>query len=283
MANQTDDQAKLGQGKDVSGDDKKAQIGAGADISPGGGTPAAQPQIDPEKLQEFMTKYKVSSVDDVVNLIADRDRKITELSTKSKLSNYPTSIQPPVLPKREPPKVNIELPEDVSDLLDDRQKLVNFATSLVDKAKDAAKVEIQGEMDDQRMMTMYNEANRLIALDPEKWHRLKGTMRGLLEQYPNARLTDIYEEADRQFTENKKQAINEIRRELGLEGLNPADIRNLMGKTNTAPIHDTGGGVGGGAGAGLNIKRPDQMTREEREALVKESIFGEIASVLRED
>ena len=276
------DASQIGGGQNIDDKDSKSKLGEGTVVEGKGGDKHIPDTGELDSgLKDLMVKRGFTTTEQLIEHVQKQEQKITDLSTKSRLADYSRPATT-VAPRVEDPPAKIEIPDNLADLTDDRDKFQTYANKLVQTAEDRAVNKMRKERDEENDVRIFNTAQRLIRKDPEKFEKLRPTMGELHKQYPGAPLDDLYAEAEIVHEQNVNKAMDEIKTKLGLDGVDLAQLKTVLSKVNKgAPIGDTGGSAGGGAE--IVTMDPNKMTVQERKDVIKKSIFGETASVLRDD
>lgn len=223
-----------------------------------------------QKLQEFMKKKGLKNLDEVAKVLADSEKRQTELEQERRLSS--------LLPQQIPPRQKIErearpypkLEKDPIDMSKEEYQKMR------EQERGAFKDEIRNEYldaeDEKEYRRTYARATKVINKDPEKFERLKPTMNNLRFQYPNATFEQLYDAADGMEGQVEKERKETISRDLGLSQGDLDTLKVLAGKARPARI--SGAGATGG----------ELMTAQGKTQIkkLKDDIFGPQSSVVRD-
>lgn len=230
---------------------------AGAGDEGGDGKPGDQDSDDAsvKKLQEFMVKKGIQDIGKLVDLASELESRNTKLSQDvqrlSAATQYPASpggFVPPVRPAAAPADDDIDLPENPIELVTDKAKLRQFALNL----KQSLRADMERGQLAERFQGLQARVQAKMAQDPEKFQALRPAMYELSFQHPGADIDQLYSMAEQRETAKKKALVDEVKRELGLSGVDAERLKGVISRVRQAP-------VSGGTGPQVNLQQTDEQ------------------------
>lgn len=207
---------------------------------------AAADEASAEKIRQYMVKKGITDIGKVIDLASDLESKNTKLAQDvqrlSAVTRFPILGEDVAAGDQFGRHVelddDLEIPENPIELVTDKAKLRAFAQKLEDRAVAKVTQREQG-----RSLANAKEQVRVkMAENPEEFEKLRPTMLTLSRQYPGANLDQLYDGAKTQYSADRKSLVEEIRRELGLTGVETEKIKAIVGRVRQAPI-SSGSGV----------------------------------------
>lgn len=220
--------------------------------------------------QEYLKGKGFKSADELVKSHESLEKKQTDLTRDARLNRLGGPYVP--APAVERPagsltREKIEIPDDPSELLYDKEKFKTFLDNYGNQveARTLEKVDAHlGQQEEQRILAEYNS---LLSEDPDKFEKLRPMMFQLSKRYPNAAMQDLYAEADVHYQKQKKEASSELLKDVFGPDVDASKIKTLVSKMKPATISSSSGG-------GQEIPVTVSSTVRERAKTVKEEILG---------
>jgi hypothetical protein len=223
-----------------------------------------------EKLQEFMKKKGLKSLDEVATVLSESEKRTTQLEQERRLSSLlPQNIPPRPKTQRQVKEIP-KLTEDPVDM--SKEDLEKYLRERDAAVEDRLTAKYEDAEADKEYNKAYAQASRLINKDPEKFERLKPIMANLHGQYENATFEQLYDAADGLEEQVEKERKASLSRDLGLNQGDLDNLKALVGKARPAKI--SGATSAGGEG----------MTERGKKSIkkLKDDIFGPQSSVIRD-
>lgn len=256
---------EIGKGEELESLDEFDETIVSPDIGEGTGGPLSA------ETQEYLKNKGFKSADDLVKSHEGLEKRQTEVARDNRLNRLTGAFNIPPQTQERPAgtlaREEVEIPEDPSELLYDKDKFKNF----IDKygrhveAKTLERVDQHlSRQEEQRILTEYNE---VLSKDPEKFERLRPTMFQLTKRYPNASMQDLYDEADTLYANQKKKASDELLTDTFGPDVDKDKLKTLVSKMKPAAIST-------GSGGGQEIAVTALSGGRERAKKIKEDILG---------
>jgi hypothetical protein len=214
------------------------------------------------KLQELMVKKGFKDVSQLVDWASEQESKATQLRQdlermKAGYQNpmpYPSYV-PPVQPVEQPQgrQVNDLNTADPFEILTDAEKFRRMTESLKQEIANSIRMEMEAKEQARKYQEMVTRVNQKRMEDPVKFDELRPLMIELSYQFPDADLDVLYREAERMNNDRKKQMTEQLKKELGLEGVDPDKLKTVLSRVRTQPVSGAGINAGGGGNQTADI------------------------------
>lgn len=224
--------------------DEKAKASEQEGDEKAGGDTGGAPDDDDAsvaKLQSFMQKKGISDIGKLVDQMADLESKNTKLSQDvQRLSaataapagepgGFSTARALPRIPVKDE---DIPLPENLIELVTDRNKLQTLLKSVRQAARD--EYEQGRQVDD--YATAKAQVDRKQAENPERFDELRPTMLELTVKYPKANIDQLWTMAEEKQAAKEKALTDRIKASLGLDSIDTAKLKDIVKRSRVAPI-----------------------------------------------
>lgn len=271
---------EIGKGSKIDDGSKPPEIGKGEELVPedefdetivppdtgeGTGGPLSA------ETQEYLKSKGFKDPDDLVKSHESLEKRQTELARDNRLNRLTGAFIPQAQAETRPAgsltREKIEIPEDPSELLYDKEKFTTFLDKYGAEveARTLDKVNVRlGNQEEQRILAEYNS---VLQKDPEKFERLRPTMFQLTKRYPNASMQDLYDEADGIYEGQKKKASDELLEDAFGPDVDKDKLKTLVSKMKPAAIST-------GSGGGQEIAVTALSGGRERANKIKEEILS---------
>lgn len=218
----------------------------------------------PPELKELMVKKGFKSPGEVVQAYNEMEKKTTSLSQDTRLLNlFPAQV--PERQRENPPEIKMpELPDSPYNMTKEEYQ------GFLDKRDEAVEAKLRHEYEEDKKDVEYKSAYKdlyaKIMENPEEFKVLQPTMYNLSLQYPNASITQLYNESKKMVTEDRKQKSEDLWNDLFGEDVDKAQVKALLSKVR--PVQISTGSGGGQEGARTTV------TRKQAEDALKKSILN---------
>jgi len=234
--------------------DIDALLGEGGEEQQDG---AAQDSQAPEedasvtKLKEFMAKKGWNDLSQVVDWASELESKHTKLvqdleRLKAVLPGQtlgwapqglpvtPPGVAMPTPPPAQP--VGTPIPDDPLEILIDKEKLGQFVQGL----RESIKQELIGQLEQveyaKTYQTLYQKVQQRAKENPQKFNELRPVMLELSYQMPDADFDQLWQQAEQVVEGRKKAVLEELKKELGLAGVDGEKLKGLLSRVRTTPV-----------------------------------------------
>lgn len=271
---------EIGKGSEIKTGSETPEIGKGEELVPedefdetivppetgeGTGGPLST------ETQEYLKSKGFKSADDLVKSHESLEKRQTETARDNRLNRLAGAFNVPPQTQERPAgsltREKIEIPEDPSELLYDKEKFKSFLDKYGAEveARTLDKVDAHlGKQEEQRILTDYNS---LLSKDPDKFERLRPTMFNLSKRFPNASMQDLFDEADNLYAGQKKKASDELLTDAFGPDVDKDKLKTLVSKMKPAAIS-------AGPGGGQEIAVTALSGGRERAKKIKEEILA---------
>ncbi len=210
------------------------------------------------KLKEFMAKKGWNDLSQVVDWASELESKHTklvqDLERLKAVSPGQTSgwapqglpVTPPgvVTPPPSPAQpVGAAIPEDPLEILTDRDKLGQFVQGL----RESIKQELFGQLEQaeyaKTYQTLYQKVQQKAQENPQRFNELRPVMLELSYQMPSADFDQLWAQAEQVVEGRKKAVLEELKKELGLSGVDGEKLKGFLSRVRTTPVTSGSGNV----------------------------------------
>lgn len=271
---------EIGKGSEIAAGSETPEIGKGEELVPedefdetvvppdiGEGTAGSLST----ETQEYLKSKGFKDADDLVKSHEGLEKRQTELARDNRLNrltgafNVPASTE--VRPEGSLTREKIEIPDDPSELLYDKEKFTKFLDKYGAEVEARTLTKVDAHLGKQEENRILAEYNSVLSKDPEKFEKLRPTMFNLTKRYPNASMQDLYDEADSIFTDQKEKASDEFLKDTFGQDVDKDKLKTIASKIRPAAIS-------AGSGGGQEIAVTALSGAQERAKKVKEEILG---------
>lgn len=256
---------EIGKGEELVPEDEFDDTIVSPDIGEGTGGPLSA------ETQEYLKNKGFKGTDDLVKSHEGLEKRQTEVARDNRLNRLTGAFNIPPQTQERPAgavtRKKIEIPDDPSELLYDKEKFKTFLDSYGAEVKASTLEEVDahlGKQEEQRILAEYND---VLSKDPEKFEKLRPTMFNLSKRFPNASMKDLYDEADAVYAEQKKRASSELLTDAFGPDVDQDKLKTLVSKMKPAAIST-------GSGGGQEIAVTALSGGRERAKKIKEEILG---------
>lgn len=217
--------------------DAKAQAEEGGDTKAAEGEGAAgDDDASVAKLQSFMVKKGIKSLDELVDLTSDLESKNTKLSQDvQRLSAIPTpAFVPTGVPgtAMAPASEELDLPANLIDLVTSKETLAKFVKGIEDRTVHR----LQRVKETEDMTSIAAEVAAKRAENPVEFDELRPIMLELTYKNPKSKLPEIYEAAKKTRDAREAALAERIQARLGLSAQDRERLKGITNRLRTAPV-----------------------------------------------
>jgi hypothetical protein len=239
-------------------------MGGGEELAGEGLSGEAEGQLDTvakasEELSAFLKKKGLKSAKDLMVAFEEKERKVTDLSNQVLLGAEPRYIPPAERPSAGTPDEELKVEDSyaLATNTDEFNKFLKKVDGYIEK-------KLQKREDVAKVNRMTREAFRLRAKDPAEFERVRPLMVELAKspQYAEYSIPELFEVAKTQGAEMKRGFIDEVKKELGLDGIDTEKLKSIAARMNPAAISTSSGGGATPEKEGLtDVQRREQQIK----------------------
>lgn len=234
----------------------------------GGGSGIVDDEASVEKVRQFMMKKGINDFGKLVDTMSDLESRNTKLDQDvrrlSAVQRFDAggegSVQGAGLGRGpagiSDDELEIELPENLIDLVTNKETLLKFAKGLVNLGETR-----QAKREQARDLTAAQiEVQKKMQENPEEFLELRPYMLDIARLDPSLKISQLYELAKQRRESNTNSILERVKKELGITGTatgpDAERIKALSSRLRTTKIS---------SGTGTQVVRPE-LSDEQRES-----------------